>query len=283
MEEWLVAFKSLRAQDALDIFLLTLGIYWVLRLIRGTRTIPTLMGISMLLGLYIVSSLLELDALVWVLNHLFSASVVIMVVLFQGEIRNALARVGLTALVREHHRSTHDKIIDKVATAASQMAQRKIGAAIVLERETGLRNYIDRGLRLNADLSSELLISVFHTSSPLHDGALIINAKGRVAAARCILPLSPSGGQRFLGTRHRSAMGISEETDALVVVVSEERREIRLVRNGHLSDKISEASLRLLLTEYMQMKPFIESDSKTWLPQSQTSPPKHQEKPPKSH
>ena len=250
----LEVLRSVRLQDAIDIALLTTIIYWLLQLIKGTRTIPILLGLSMLLGAYALSGFLGLAAIGWLMENVFGSAVIILVVLFQTDIRNALARLGISTMFRELPASARIDLINEVMDAATTMAGKKIGASIVLERETGLRNYIDRGKRIMAEPTAELLLSIFHTSSPLHDGAVIIDREGRLAAARCILPLStnlPRKG-RFTGTRHRSALGLAEESDALVVIVSEERGNISLAYRGALLRDLDQARLRRTIEQILQ-------------------------------
>jgi diadenylate cyclase len=236
---------NIRPQDIVDIALLTAVIYWLLNLIKGTRTIPILVGLTVLLGIYAMASFLQLDAIGWLMENLFSSAVVILVVLFQADIRNALARVGMTTLFREMSATAQRNLIDEIVETAYALARRRIGGTIVLENETGLRNYIERGKAIGAQPTMELMLSIFHTSSPLHDGAVIVTRKGELAAARCILPLSSSlVGSFSLGTRHRSALGLSEETDAVVVVISEERGKVSLAHLGHLKRDLEEHELR---------------------------------------
>ena len=245
--------SNVRPQDIVDIALLTAVIYWLLNLIKGTRTIPILVGLTVLLGVYAMASVLQLDAIGWLMENLFSSAVVILVVLFQADIRNALARVGMTTMFREMSAVAQRNLIDEVVETAYALARRRIGASIVLENETGLRNYIERGRVIGAEPTLELLLAIFHTSSPLHDGAVIINRKGELAAARCILPLSSSMvGSSSLGTRHRSALGLSEETDAVVVVVSEERGKVSLAHMGRLKRDLEEHELRGEITTILQ-------------------------------
>lgn len=248
MEKIFAVLNLIRPQDLIDILLLSAVIYWLLTLIKGTRTIPILLGLSVLLGVYVLATFLRLDAIGWLMGNLFSSVVVILVVLFQADIRNALARVGLTTMFREARETDWGTMIFEVARAAEMLSAKRIGGTIVLELETGLRNYIERGAPINGSLSSELLVSIFHPASPLHDGAVIITKKGEVAAARCILPLSTSPTASLsLGTRHRSGLGLSEETDSVVILVSEERGTISLAHQGRLYRDLEENDLKARL------------------------------------
>lgn len=249
----LETLSAVGLRDVVDVALLAAIIYWLLNLIKGTRTIPILLGLTVMLVAYTLSGYLQLDALGFVMENLISSVVVIVVVLFQTDIRNALARLGLTTMFREQGAADQANLIDEVVQAAFALARRRIGGTLVLERETGLRNFIERGRPLEAVPSVDLLLSIFHTSSPLHDGAVIITRAGRLAAARCILPLSPNlRGSAALGTRHRSALGLSEETDAVIVVVSEERGQVSLAFEGALMRDLDEATLRRDMTRLLQ-------------------------------
>lgn len=253
MTALLEILRGIRPQDFIDIALLAAVIYWLLLLIKGTRTIPILLGLSVLVATYVLANLLELDAIGFLMEHLFSSAVVILVVLFQADIRNALARVGMTTMFQEMSQAAQKDLIDVVTQAAIRLARRRIGGTIVLENETGLRNYIERGRAVNAPPTVELLESIFHTGSPLHDGAVIINREGMLAAARCILPLtSQPVSSMFLGTRHRSALGLSEETDAVIVVVSEERGVVSVAHEGKLYSGLDAEELRRKITEILQ-------------------------------
>ena len=253
MNSVIEVLASVRARDLLDIALLTVVIYWLLQLTKGTRTIPILLGLTVLLATYILAEFLGLAAVGWLMKNIFSSAVVILVVLFQADIRNALAQIGISTMFREISGRAQRDMLDEVVEAAANLAERKIGATIVLEQETGLRNYIERGTKIMATPTAELLQSIFHTSSPLHDGAVIISREGRLAAARCILPLSaaPSARSR-LGTRHRSAIGLSEESDALIIVVSEERKQISLASRGGLQRNLTPLELREEIDEILR-------------------------------
>jgi len=245
---------TIRISDFIDIALLAIVIYRFLLLIKGTRTIPMMIGLTVLLGgTYVLARLFSLDATGWLVENTVGSAVVILVVLFQTDIRNALAQVGLTTMFRESSPVSRKDLIDEVVQTAFSLSRRKVGALIVLERESGLRNYIEQGKLVMAVPSAELMESLFHTSSPLHDGAVIINRDGRLAAAGCILPLTSTKlPNTKMGTRHRAAMGISEETDALVVVVSEERGQVSLVHKGSMQVNMDKSALHESLTTIFQ-------------------------------
>jgi len=241
-------FDPLR--DTLDILLVTLGIYWLLLLIRGTRAIQILVGLIVMIALSLLSQLLELAALGLILERLVEPAVLIIVILFQNDIRRALARVG-RGFFPSFSAEQEIHVVEEIVRAAGSLSQRRHGALIVLERESNLGDLIEAGVAVDAALSKELLASIFHPASPMHDGAVIIQ-EGRVASAGCILPLTlrtdlPEG----LGTRHRAAVGITEETDALVVVVSEETANISVVLGGEMLRGLDAPQLRVVLRDVL--------------------------------
>lgn len=237
-------------RDTLDILLVAGGIYWLLLLIRGTRAIQILVGLIVLIALTLVSQLLELAALGLILERLLEPAVVIIVILFQNDIRRALARVG-RGIFPSFSNAQEIQVVEEIVRAAGSLSQRRHGALIVLERESNLGDLIEAGVSVDASLSKELLSSIFQPSSPMHDGAVVIQ-EGRVASAGCILPLTlrtdlPEG----LGTRHRAAVGITEETDALVVVVSEETSSISVVLGGEMLRGLDAPRLRVVLRDVL--------------------------------
>jgi diadenylate cyclase len=233
MSEMLVA---LRWRDALDILLVAVLIYRVLTLFRGTRAVQITIGLAVLAAATMAARALELTSLGWLLDHFWSFWVVALIVVFQPELRRALAWVGqASALPRMLGDNAEGaRVVHEVARAAESLAGRRIGALIVLERSTGLRQYAELGVALDALVSSDLLTSLFLPYSPLHDGAVFIQG-GRVVAAGCFLPLSRNTQVgRALGTRHRAALGIAEETDAIAVVASEETGTLSIALAGRL-------------------------------------------------
>ena len=237
-------------RDTVDILLVTAGIYWLLLLIRGTRAIQILVGLIVLIALTLVSQLLELAALGLILERLLEPAVLIIVILFQNDIRRALARVG-RGVFPSFSNAQEIQVVEEIVRAAGALSQRRHGALIVLERESNLGDLIEAGVPVDASLSKELVSSIFQPSSPMHDGAVVIQ-EGRVASAGCILPLTlrtdlPEG----LGTRHRAAVGITEETDALVVVVSEETAKISVVLGGEMLRGLDVPRLRVVLRDVL--------------------------------
>lgn len=237
-------------RDVIDIALVTLAVYWLLLLIRGTRAVQILIGLLLLLGASLASQAFELTTLQWILDNFLASAVLIIIVLFQADIRRALARVGRGVFPAVAKRE-ETQVAEEVARAAQALAQRGVGALLVIERETHVSDLIEAGTTIDGALKRDLLISIFLPSSPLHDGAVLIQA-GRVAQAGCILPLTlredlPEG----VGTRHRAAVGITEESDAVAVVVSEETRALSVVAGGFLAHGLDGARLREVLRDLL--------------------------------
>lgn len=228
---------------ALDILLVALLIYQVLVMIRGTRAVPMLVGLVVVAGTFYLARIGELTTLNWVVNHVLPYVVFALIVVFQYEIRHVLADLGrrLTFL----RTSTADSdAYDDIVLAANLFSQHQTGALIVIEREIGLRTHIESGVPLDARLSYDLLATIFRPSAPLHDGAVIVQ-KDRIAAAACFLPLSMNPLlSTQLGTRHRAGIGITEETDAIAVICSEETGAISLAIGGKIERDLSVDELR---------------------------------------
>jgi diadenylate cyclase len=234
--------------DVLDVVIVAVLLYELLLLIRGTRAVQMALSAGSLLALYFLSQWLQLETVNWVIRNLAAYVVFVIIVLFQSDIRRALAHFGRAPFFRYFERAEHaDETIEELVVAASTLAARRIGALIVLERQIGLRNYIEGGIPLDAMVTYDLLASVFQPSSPLHDGAVIVQGD-RIAAAACFLPLSVNPRvSRDLGTRHRAALGITEENDAIAIVVSEETGAISLARGGDLERDLPPDALRTRL------------------------------------
>ena len=237
-------------RDTLDIGLVALAIYWLLLLIRGTRAVQILVGLIVLMGASAASEYFELVTLRLILEYFLPSAALIIIVLFQHDIRRALARLG-GGFFPSVSAEQESQIVEDVVRAAQALSQKRVGALIVLERETGLLDQIEGGTPLDAEVSKDLLVSLFQPYSPLHDGAVVIQ-RGRIAKAGGILPLTmrsdvPEG----LGTRHRAAIGITEETDAVVVVVSEETSGISLVANGEMLRNLDAPRLRGALSRVL--------------------------------
>src|SRR5688500_1463769 len=234
--------------DILDILIVAILIYEFLKLIRGTRAVQMALGSVLVLLLFYVSRLAPLQTVNWLIRNLLVYVGFAAIVIFQSDIRRALANLGRAPFFRYFTRAeTVDEMIEEVGVAATMLASKRIGAIIAIEREIGLRNYIESGIPLDAAVTYDLLVTIFQTGSPLHDGAAVIQ-EGRVAAAACFLPLTVNPKlDRDLGTRHRAAIGLTEESDAVAVVVSEERGEISVAVDGRIERNFSADGLRARL------------------------------------
>lgn len=230
--------------DILDIALVSFLVYELLLLIRGTRAVQMALSGGFLIGLYFVSQWLQLETVNWVIRNLAAYIVFAVIVLFQSDIRRALAHFGRAPFFRYFERmEAANETIEELVVSATNLAARRIGAIIVIERQIGLRNYIEGGIPLDATVTYDLLWSIFQPGSPLHDGAVIVQGD-RIAAAACFLPLSVNPlVSRDLGTRHRAALGVTEENDAIAIVVSEESGIISLALNGTFERGLSADAL----------------------------------------
>jgi uncharacterized protein (TIGR00159 family) len=248
---WRELAELLTWHDFLDIAVVTVLLYNLLLLIRGTRAVQILMGLLAVVGVYQVAKLARLRTLEAVIESFFIFLPFAVIVLFQDQIRRALANLGRNPLVGPWAKQPVDPIYNEVVLAAATLASRRIGALIVIERQEGLRNFIENGIRIDAVVSYDLLVNLFTPETPLHDGAVIVQG-GRVAAAACFLPLSTEPTlSRELGTRHRAALGITEETDAVAVVVSEETGRISLAVGGRIDQGLDSKSLRAALHRHL--------------------------------
>lgn len=231
----------IRWQDVLDILLVAFVFYQVISIIRGTRSVQMLIGLAVLVGVYFMARILDLASLLWLLQTFLSSLFLIVIIVFQDDIRRALTQVGQSPF--QTSMGLVEKELEEIIRTVFYLSKRRIGALIVIEREMGLRDYVESGFLIEARLSKELLISIFMPVSPLHDGGVIIS-KGRIQTAGSILPLTqnPYIDKRY-GTRHRAAIGLSEETDAVILVVSEETQNISLVQHGAMTAVNDEISL----------------------------------------
>lgn len=234
-----------------DILLLAVIIYQLLRLIRGTRSVAimTALGVLVVAHLLTGSRVFGLNAIHTVLGVLLTYIPLAAIILFQNQIRRFLANLGRNPLAAIISRRREDNLAEEVSLAAASLSSKRLGALVVIERDMGLRTFYETGIRLDAEISYDLLLNIFTFRSPLHDGAVII-AEGRIKAACCYLPLTmnPSLSRKY-GTRHRAAFGITEESDALVVVVSEERGTISLVERGEIVENLDAKSLQQALQQ----------------------------------
>lgn len=245
------SLAQFKLRDVADVLIVAYVLYRGILLIRGTRAVRMAVGLLLMFVFYIVARQLELRTVDWVLQNVFTYFVFAILILFQSEFRKALANLGRTPFFGDLAAPIASEPFDDVISAATAMAKERRGALIVFERNVGLRNYIDQGIPLDATITYDLLFSIFHTQTALHDGAVIIQGS-RMAAASCFLPLTTNPRlSRALGSRHRAAIGISEETDAVTLVVSEETGGISLAVDGKITRRLDAASLRRRLTDLL--------------------------------
>lgn len=241
--------------DLVDIAIVSFLIYEFLLLIRGTRAVQMGVGTLLIVGLFYVSRLAPLQTVNWLIRNMLLYVAFAAIVIFQSDIRRALAHFGQAPFFRYFYRQeAADETIEEIVVAATMLSTQKVGAIVAVEREIGLRNYIESGIPLDATLTYDLLVTIFHPGSALHDGAVILQ-ENRVAAAACFLPLTVNPRvSRELGTRHRAAIGLTEEGDAVAVVVSEETGYISLAIDGRIERALSSDELRTRLRALVTLR-----------------------------
>ena len=238
--------------DLLDILLVAFIIYRILLLIKGTRTVQMLVGLAVLLVVYVGSQVGGLFTLNWLLDNFLSSIILVIVVIFQNDIRRALMHMGRNPFFADQSFREEDKAIDELVRGCTSLAGRRYGALLVIERETGINDFLEVGTELDAKISADLLGAIFHPQSPIHDGALIIQ-RGRLTRAGCFLPLTqnPSVSPR-LGSRHRAAIGLTELVDAVAIVVSEETGKVSVVVSGKMTRDLDAITLRKVLRRLLE-------------------------------
>lgn len=246
---------QVRPQDLIDVALVWLVVYKVLVLIRRTGTVQMLSGLGILAIGYILSIWLELFTFNWLLEKFFSNLFVIVVILFQAEIRRALAHIGSNPFFSDSTGVQDSETVEELAKGMLQCAFKGYGALIVIEREIMVDYHIEPGTEIDAKVSAELITSIFHPTAPMHDGAILVRG-GKIHSAGCFLPLSKNPVlDKNLGTRHRAALGVTEETDALVFVISEENQVISIVQGGRLQSNAELGTIRRHLYEAYGLSP----------------------------
>lgn len=236
-------FLTFGWRDAIEIVVVAYGIYRLLLLFHGTRAVQMLIGIVVLVFTYALAWIFKFTMITYLLGLLFTYAAFAALVIFQPELRAALARLGQSQMSRFFRPMDVSEVAEEIADAVERLSRSGIGAIIVLEREIALGDYVASGTEMQAKVSADLLATIFTPYSPLHDGAVIIRGD-TIIGAGCILPLSQATMDRTLGTRHRAAVGLSEETDALIIVVSEETAQISVARNGRLMRGLSAPQVR---------------------------------------
>ncbi|WP_062107516.1 diadenylate cyclase CdaA [Bacillus niameyensis] len=258
-----------------DIFLVWFVIYKLIMVIRGTKAVQLLKGIFVIIIVKLLSDFLHLNTLSWMMETVLTWGFLAIIIIFQPELRRALEQLGrgkFFARSGVHEEEEQKHRVEAIMNAVNYMAKRRIGALISIEKETGMGDYIETGIPMNSNLSHELLINIFIPNTPLHDGAVIIQ-KTKIAAAACYLPLSESPFiSKELGTRHRAALGISEVTDSLTIVVSEETGDVSVTKNGELLRDLSTEKLKEILgNELMDDTKSKTSSSSLWKRREKTN------------
>jgi diadenylate cyclase len=238
----------------LDVLIVTFFIYEFLVFIKGTRAVQMAVGLGLVIAFFYFSRWVRLETVTWMLTIVLPYFVFAIIVIFQQEIRRALARFGQTPLFGGFASINRNELYDEIILAVTTLAANQTGALIVIERDIGLKTYIESGISLDAALSYDLLVTIFNPSVPLHDGAVIVQ-NGRVAAAACFLPLTVKPRlSKELGTRHRAAIGVTEETDAVAIIVSEETAAISFAHDGEMERYLDPDTLRLRLRDAFERK-----------------------------
>ncbi len=247
--------------DLIDISLVAFFLYRLFLLVRGTQAVQLMFGVLLLALIGLLANLLDLRLLSWIFRNAAPAVLIGIIVLFQPEIRRALdqfGRIGFIGRPLAHYNlQIFNRMIDEVIRATTKLTQRFTGALIVFEKETGLENYANSGIRINGELTAEFLEAIFFPNSPLHDGAVIVRGN-QILAAGCVLPLAEEGTVRErMGTRHRAGLGLSMQTDAVVLILSEELGQIAVAHEGKLLRNLDPDRLRQVLTSLLQPRPEV--------------------------
>src|SRR5215510_3737150 len=238
----------------LDILIVAYLIYHVLVFVKGTRAVQMALGLALIIVFYYVARWIQLETVTWLLTNILPYFVFAIIVIFQQEIRRALAHFGQAPLIAGFSSINRNEFYDEIVLAVTTLASHQTGALIVIERDIGLKTYIESGIALDAALSYDLLVTIFNSSVPLHDGAVIVQ-NGRIAAAACFLPLTVKPRlSKELGTRHRAAIGVTEETDAVAIIVSEETGAISFAHDGEMERYLDPETLRQRVRDVFERK-----------------------------
>jgi len=248
-------------QAVLDIIIVTIVVYYIFSLIKGSRAVSILLGLIMISIVFLISKALNLLTVGWILDRFFTILLVSIPIIFQQELRMALEKLGNTPFWSMESEVAMDVFIKDIVETCEFLISKKEGALIVFQHSIPLKEYVETGTKINADVSKELLISIFHGKGPLHDGAVIIQNQ-KIVAAACILPTSFDVKDKNMGTRHKAAIGVSDHTDASVIVLSEERAQISFAKNGRLERNINLSRLEQLLRIVLIPKPTKKKDNK---------------------
>ncbi len=252
MELFSIGFIKFRLVDLIDILIVAYIIYKLLSLMKGTRSAQMITGLVLVFGLAFLAFWFQLEGLMWLFTNLATVGFIVLVIIFQPELRGMLAQMGPARLFRMLGRIEGTKVIDEVARASIRLSELKYGGLLVIERAVGLRNIVETGKALNAQLSAEVITTLFTPYTPLHDGAVVISGE-YISAAACTLPLTKNPRYRKLyGMRHKAAIGVTEESDAIAVVISEETGEISIAYQGMLTRDVDRSDLRDALAGYLK-------------------------------
>ncbi len=260
------ALDTFGPASIIDILVIAVLIYLALLVLKGTTAMSLLRGIVMVVvGVVILAQLLNLTVLDWLIRYSLPAVLIAIPIVFQSEIRRFLERLGRTSRWPWPGRALYEGVVDTIADASLKLAEKRHGAIVVVERETGLEDYIDSGVKLDAQCSVQLLLSVFYPNSALHDGAVVMR-EDRAVAASCTLPLSDRTDSGFHGTRHRAALGVTERTDAIAVVVSEETGQISIAANARIISNLDGPRLRGILRSLLLPAGDLDKPAGRYLP-----------------
>ncbi len=244
-------FLTFELKDVIDILIVSFVLYQVMKLMRGTRSAQIIVGLLLVVGVAFVAYWFQLEGLMWLFSNLATFGLILLVVVFQPELRGVLAQFGQSRYLRKFVKLEERRTLEEVSRATLRLAELGYGGLIVIERTVGLRNYSESGKEMRANLSWELLVTIFTPYTPLHDGAVVVSGDYIVAAAAS-LPLTSNPRYRKLyGMRHKAAIGVTEETDAVVIVVSEETKKISIANNGVLDSDIDVSQIRERLGSYL--------------------------------
>ncbi|MFC2150212.1 diadenylate cyclase CdaA [Calditrichota bacterium] len=255
MDLFNLGFLQVQLIDILDVVAVTIVFYQLYKILRGTRATQMFAGLLVLMGAGALSQLLGMSGMMWIIQSIGAVWVIAFVILFQPELRRMLMGLGQLRIIRSIFRTGGEKLASEISFAAAELSRRRFGGLIVIQRTTGIRGVIENGIRIQADVSWQLLVSVFFPRTPLHDGAVIISGD-TIEAAHCILPLNEQyKSDKPLGTRHRAALGITQEVDAIAVVVSEETGAISVTENGDFVGRdMTEEDLKSTLLQLLYPK-----------------------------
>lgn len=243
-------------QVAIDILLVAILFYWLIMLLRGSRAVNIVLGLIVLVLVFAVSRWLQLLALGWLLDRFVTVILVAIPIIFQQELRRGLEKLGRTKFFLAQEAKEIDFIRSEIIGACIEMSEKGVGALMVFKDEVSLKQYIETGIALNSKISKELFLSIFNPQSPLHDGAVIID-QNRILAAACVLPHSFKEYSHKFGTRHKAALGLSETTDAKVIVISEQRGTISFVSDGNIEEGVTPERLQVVLTEILSPQKYF--------------------------